>query len=439
MKKSLLQHLNEYDKKPFHMPGHKRRAFCDALPYDIDITEVEGYDNLHDMQGILKDVADKARCLYGSLASFPLVNGSTCGVLAGIYSLTRENKNILIARNCHKSVYNAVEILGLNPTYIMPEMCDFGITGKVTAQSVESALKSGNIGTVVITSPTYEGVVSDLKAIYKVCKENGAKLFVDCAHGAHFGLSNFPESPVSHCDICVMSLHKTLPSLTQTALLHLCSDSADTDTVRHALSIFETSSPSYVLLASIDECLRYVAENKKDFDLFSSSLASFYQQCAALENIRVFHFDDVSKIIIAANGTDLAKKLRQQKIEVEMVSENYCLAMATVADTQEDLNTLLRALYKIDKAVKPTDNAPYTFPHILKKADSAGIGEFLDVSQCENKVSKEYIWAYPPGAPIVAPDEIIDKEIIEYLQSKKDLKSTMGKYPKIYVKKGLLR
>ncbi len=431
--KSLLEKLKEHNATPYHMPGHKRRAVAQGLPYDIDITEIEGFDNLHDMQGVLKDIADRAAGRYHSVAAFPLVNGSTCGVLAGIYTLTRENKNILIARNCHKSAYNAVEVLDLNPTYLMPETEDLGIMGKITPKNVEEALSGNNIGTVVITSPTYEGKISDVDAIYEVCCRYGAYLFVDAAHGAHF-----IDKPVS-CDMCVMSLHKTLPSLTQTALLHVYSDRVDCDLVRHALSIFETSSPSYVLLASIDECLRYVEKNKKDFQELTTALTCFYEQSDALDNIRVFSFDDESKIIISAtDGYDLADKLRQHNIEVEMVSNHYVLAMATVADKLDDLQILLRALYEIDKTLPPYQVDEIPKIKIPNREDSTGEGEFLDLSECEGKISKEYIWAYPPGVPVVAPDEIIDKDVIEYLKSQKELKSTKGKYPKIYIKKEVL-
>jgi len=430
MSKSLLEKLKEHSVKPYHMPGHKRRSIAEGLPYDIDITEIEGFDNLHCMQGILKETAQNAKALYKSRESFPLVNGSTCGVLAGIYSMTRENKNILIARNCHKSVYHAVEVLGLYPTYIMPETLELGIMGRITPQDVEEAIKNTDIGSVVITSPTYEGVISDVAGIYQVCKERGVLLFVDCAHGAHFIDEAVP------CDICVMSLHKTLPSLTQTALLHIYSDRIDADVVRHGLSIFETSSPSYVLLASIDECLRYVAENKNDFKELSGNLAYFYENANALDNIRVFHFDDAGKIIIsAADGQDLARQLRQHNIEVEMVSEHYVLAMATIADKLNDLQILLRALYRIDKTLPPYKICEIPKLTLPRKKEYFGEGEFLDIGQCEGKVSKEYIWAYPPGVPVIAPGEVFDRQIIDYLKSKKDLKSTKGKFPQICVKK----
>ena len=430
MGKSLLEKLKEHSVKPYHMPGHKRHTIADGIPYDIDITEIEGFDNLHELGGILKDVAQRSKNLYKSLESFPLVNGSTCGVLAGIYSLTRENKNILIARNCHKSVYNAVELLDLNPTYIMPEITDLGIMGRITAESIDKALNNSHIGTVVITSPTYEGVISDVAGIYKVCKEHGARLFVDSAHGAHFIDSALP------CDIAVMSLHKTLPALTQTAVLNVYSDCVDTDTVRYALSIFETSSPSYVLMASIDECLRYVAENKKDFSALSANLSYFYENSVALDNMKVFYFDDPTKIIIAAtDGYDLADKLRHHNIEIEMAQDYYVLAMVTMMDKLNDLQILLRALYRIDKTLPPYEMGSIPEFSLPERKIVLGESELLDISECCGKISAEYIWAYPPGVPVVTPNEVIDQKIIDYLKSKKHLKSTKGKYPKIYVKK----
>ena len=436
MEDSLIKKLIKYKKTkiPFHMPGHKRNFKKSVIPYEIDITEIDGFDNLHDPVGVLKDVSDLAKKLYSSVESYPLVGGSTCGVQAGIYTLARENKNILIARNCHKSVYNAAEILGLNTYYVLPEMLDDGIWGKVSAQSVEEQIVKNNIGTVVITSPTYDGVISDIHSIYEVCKKHGAYLFIDCAHGAHlFDLHK-------ECDICVMSLHKTLPSLTQTAVLNVFSDRVDRACIRHALSVFETSSPSYVLLASIDECLRYMLKNKDCHDKLLKNLDVFYEKTKEFKNIVVMHFEDRGKIIIFAHDTKKLKDLlSSEKIEIEMMSQNYVLLMATVCDTKKTLDALYRALFKIDKQIgRPYESKKVNF--LLPEADMSikqalfEKGEFLEILKCADKVSLEYIWAYPPGAPVLAPGEVITDEIIEYLKDIDDLKSTKGKYPKIYVK-----
>ncbi len=436
MNDSLLKKLIKYNKTktPFHMPGHKRAFKRASIPYNIDITEVDGFDNLHDMQGVLKETKDLFKELYGAFDCFLLVNGSTCGILAGIYSLSRENKNILIARNCHKSVYNASEILGLSTYYVMPKSREFGILGEIDPKDVEREINEHNIGLVVITSPTYDGVISDISSIYEICKKCGAYLFVDCAHGAHFTDSN-PE-----CDICVMSLHKTLPSLTQTALLNINSSRVDAGIVRHALSIFETSSPSYVLLASIDECARFMLDNKDAFSLLYRRLDDFYYKTKKLKNIVVTHFDDMSKIIIAANdGKKLKALLKKEKIEVEMATKNYVLAMATICDTKKTLNALFSALLKIDKEFKKASPKEKTELVLSKKRmemhDALNTeGELFNVFDSVGKISLEYIFAYPPGAPVLVPGEVISEEIINYLKNSHDLKSTHGKYPQIYIK-----
>ncbi len=432
--KSLLKRLTEYKATPFHMPGHKRAMKKSIIPYSIDITEVDGFDNLHNMQGVLKDVADRARGIYKAVSSYPLVNGSTCGILAAIYSATRENKKILIARNCHKSVYNAAEILDLEAHYLLPEADEFGIYGKISAQTVAELLDGNAIGCVVITSPTYEGVMSDVASIYEVCKERGAFLIVDSAHGGHFF-----DHAAPHCDMCVVSLHKTLPSLTQTALLNVCSGRVDTDLVRHALSIFETSSPSYVLLASIDECLRYIKKNKDKLMSFYKNLDCFYERCKSLKNIEVSYYDDKSKIIIKGQGEKIAEKLRGEKIEPEMVAPDFVLALATLMDTKKTLKKLQKALLKIDKTMDertPSCIAPDNIPQKKLSAKEALslAGEYIDISDSEGRVSLEYVWAYPPGVPILVPGEEISDEIIDYIKSRNDLYSTRGQLPKIYTK-----
>ncbi len=434
MSDSLLQKLIEYNgsKTPFHMPGHKRATKNSLLPYSIDITEVEGFDNLHDMQGVLKDIATLGKSIYKSLMSFPLVNGSTCGILAGLYALSRENKNILIARNCHKSVYNAVEILGLNPFYILPEMTEIGTFGAISPQKTEQYIKEYNIGIVVITSPTYDGVISDISEIYNICKKHGVYLFVDSAHGAHL------TDACKNCDLCVVSLHKTLPALTQTAMLNVYSECVNLDILKHGLSIFETSSPSYILLASIDECMRYMKNHPESLKVLEDRLLSFYKNVSTLKNIRVTHFDDLGKIIItASDGYLLMEMLREENIELEMASEKYALAMATVMDTDESLEKLSSALFKIDKFFSfcaDVESMKIPLPEkSMNISDTVNIkGEFYDIKKAEGKISLEYIWSYPPGIPILAPGEIISSEIIEYLSAKKDLKSTKGTFPKIY-------
>ena len=259
---------------PFHMPGHKRNDILNdgLLPYEIDLTEIEGFDNLHNACGCIREIEKKAEKLYRVNRAFLLVNGSTGGILSSIRAMTNFGDKIIVTRNCHKSVYNAIELCGLNPEYILPEYDENnGVFTSVSPHKLEELLRENpDTKLVVITSPTYEGVVSDIKAIADICHKNGAMLFVDEAHGAHFPFSEKFPSEAVRCgaDVAVVSLHKTLPSFTQTALL-LTDNSELSDKLQENLSVFETSSPSYILMSAIENCLDYISENKNDFEVYT--------------------------------------------------------------------------------------------------------------------------------------------------------------------------
>ena len=228
MKSILYRQLERYcsfGPYPFHMPGHKRCLMPqEGRPYGWDVPEVEGTDDHHEAEGILKEAMDRTAELFGAGRTWYLVGGSTCGLLAGIRALAPRESRILVARNCHKSVCNAIELGNLRPCWLMPPMLPEGICGSIPPETVKKALEENpDAACVVITSPTYEGVISDIKAIADICHEKKVPLLVDEAHGAHLGLQpGWPDSAVHlGADLIVESVHKTLPSLTQTALLHL--------------------------------------------------------------------------------------------------------------------------------------------------------------------------------------------------------------------------
>lgn len=215
----------------------------------------------------MKSAQERAATLYGAKYTRFLINGSTCGILAGVRAVTKAGDKVLVARNCHKSVFNAIEICSLTPVYVRPTYFEeYGFYGSVDPKDVEKAFdENGDIKLVVITSPTYEGVISDVQKIADICHAHDAILFVDEAHGAHLGLDKrFEESARQlGADMVVNSLHKTLPSLTQTALLHVLTDRVDMKEIDSNLAVFESSSPSYVLMASIDGCVRFLEDDKK--------------------------------------------------------------------------------------------------------------------------------------------------------------------------------
>lgn len=431
---------------PFHMPGHKRqKEWLDGLT-DCDITEISGADDLHAPAGIIKDAQSRARELFGSVATIFLTGGSTAGILSAISAVCDFGHKIIIARNCHKSVYNACKINRLCTEYVYPTVKHrIGAFGEVLPADIDAAMKKSGAKAVVITSPTYEGIVSDIKTISKVVHKNGGILIVDSAHGAHLGFNDyFPKSARSlGADIVVESAHKTLPCLTGAALLHICSHRVSYMLVREKLATFETSSPPYPILSSIDRALTKIATE----DLFTpyiKRLEAFSPAVKDLRHLCIFksaEFDS-GKIVISTENADISgfelKKilLDRYKIELEMAMPNFALAMTSIADTDEGFERLADALIDIDGTLSPAKKQPLFAPPVLEKVFDAFEGKTETLVSAENslkKISAEYILAYPPGSPIIAPGEVITREVLDYLgylySSGAQILSTYGKFP----------
>ncbi len=459
---SLVERLKSIETIPFHMPGHKRSLAFEHLlgVQGIDFTETSDTDNLHNPQSVLKDAMDLAARVFEVKQTRFLVNGSTVGILAGLRTLAKRGDVVLVARNCHKSVINAIELLGLVPEYILPTYFEeYGFYGSVLPSDVAKHLEKTKAKVVVITSPTYEGIISDIKEIAMLCHVFGATLLVDEAHGAHLGLStDFPKSARTlGADIVVNSLHKTLPSLTQTALLHVCTGNVDTSGLDESLAMFETSSPSYVLMASIDGCVRYVAEHRAEITswaLQTKNLKKCFYECENVKifdkstldergNEKVFDFDD-SKLVFLTNGVKFAKILREEYgIEIEMASKNHATLMTGLGDDAYTMIALKDAVLDIEKKAKEYDlidsgknNA--ILCELPKKAfnpceiDSLSV-ECASLTDAVGKVSAENIWAYPPGAPIIVKGEIMSKDTLNHLEdlyeSGVDVSSSLKDFP----------
>lgn len=388
------------DAYPFHMPGHKRRLGSVGEAFAIDITEIDGFDNLHHAEELLKDAQDRAAALYGAEQTFYLVNGSTCGILAAVSAAVKRGGKLLMARNCHKAVYHAAEIRGLQTVYLYPEtvrcssgdgQSDLVLNGAIRAEDVENALKADpQIEAVFLTSPTYDGIVSDIRKIAETAHRYGAALIVDEAHGAHFGFHPyFPENSVGcGADLVIHSLHKTLPSMTQTALLHVGRDSrVSAGKTAHYLDIYETSSPSYVLMAGMDRCMEIVQDQGEAlFSAFAERLEKFYRETEGLRHVHVLKKENVlraadgavdfdrSRLILSVdkeaanvdsedfsegscgkkiqNGADLADYLRKEHhLEMEMAAGAYCLALCSIGDDDEGFERLAGALKSLDERI----------------------------------------------------------------------------------------
>lgn len=366
---ALLEYSRS-DAYPFHMPGHKRQNMGSWRPEDIDITEITGFDNLHHAEGILRDAMRRAAETFGADESFYLVNGSTAGLLSAVCACVKRGGHLLMARNCHKAVYHAAYLMELKTSYLYPERTDFGIQGSISPKQVADALeKNPDAAAVLLTTPTYDGVVSDIAAIADLVHKRGIPLIIDEAHGAHFGFGGgFPEKAIRlGADLCIESLHKTLPSYTQTALLHYRKNPwVDPERVKRYLGIFQSSSPSYVLMAGMDRCTRMLREHGTElFSAYEDRLCDFYRKCENLERVHVFPMQssdagiwarDASKILIDAeeaglHGQELADLLANRyHLELEMASGHYATALTSIMDTQEGFDRLYAALQEIDAA-----------------------------------------------------------------------------------------
>ena len=318
----LYEKLEAYGKSDyygFHMPGHKRNSDVTQanLPYGIDITEIEGFDNLHHAEEIIREAEVRAASMYHAEETHYLINGSTAGILSAVMGCTKKGGKILMARNCHKSVYHAVFLNELRPVYIYPEFDEtMELNMAVSPEKIERLLEEHKeVQAVVLTSPTYDGVLSDIERISEIVHQKKIPLIVDEAHGAHFGFHPyFPENAnTKGADVVIHSLHKTLPALTQTALIHLNGTRIDRRKIRNYLHIFQTSSPSYVLMASMDECLRMVAEQGDVlFETYVKNLESKRGELKKLKHIRLMETEefDRSKLVLSVKDTILKKENR---------------------------------------------------------------------------------------------------------------------------------
>lgn len=464
MKQELLVNqlceLEDSDFYPFHMPGHKRQIKCQVNPYAYDITEITEFDNLHHAKGVLKRLQDAWANQCKSTDAYLLVNGSSGGILSSIYASTREGDQVLIARNSHKSVYHAANLRHLKVSYLYPEQMKEGINGPISAKQVREAFSQNpEIKAVVITSPTYDGINSDIEAISQIVHANGAILIVDCAHGAHFGLhESFPEAiAMKMADLCVISLHKTLPSPTQSALLLRNHNRVSDEAIKEALGIFETSSPSYVMMAAMELCLGYcedTKENRKRLDAYYQNLTAFYDGTKELKCLRVYqnadkNIHDRTKILIFTNhvkdysGEDLLEELREvYHLELEMAAVNYAIALSSFMDTKEGLVRLKDALCEIDKRLmrEKEFNQEYN-ASIFPKANAFSSRLYLrrekvyeiyeaeqmeteevSIKEASGRISGEFAYLYPPGIPIITKGEKIPEYFAEEISKIKDLK-----------------
>ena len=477
----LINRLAAYarsDMYPFHMPGHKRRtgpedSFMNSCvdsftnPFAVDITEIEGFDNLHHPEGILKDSMKWAADVYGADQTYYLINGSTGGILAAVCGSVPRGGRILVSRNCHKSVYHGICLNQLKTSYVYPQEIEgLGIQGGITAEDVDRMLnRYMDTQAVLIVCPTYDGIVSDIEAIARIVHRAGLPLIVDEAHGAHFRYdAMFPVSALDlGADVVIQSVHKTLPSLTQTALLHIkCNRPdggcyADRERIDRYIHMVQSSSPSYVLMASIENSIYQMEQT--DTAPYGKQLHRLRRRLGQMRHLRLADTGligqagirdlDISKIVVSTRGTCLYPAedgltgftgaqlddilRREYHREMEMCGADSVTAITTVMDSGEGLERLGDALTRIDSQLtdagyKPDGRSGNQKSVYSMRCDTAmSMGEAMEekmasvgLEDSAGCISGEFVYIYPPGIPIVAPGEWISRPILEVILEYRD-------------------
>ena len=418
--------IKKYSSDDFlrlHTPGHQGRChFINSLSSLDDITEISGSDSLYHSSGIIKDLEDEISRLYQARSVISAGGSTLC--IQTMLALFR-GKKFVAMRSSHISFYNTCALLGISPIWIGPSFLGFPCKNQL-AKELENALISVCEPSVVyITSPNYCGINVNISKISQICKKYNAILMVDNAHGAHLKFTTQDTHPISlGADICCDSFHKTLPTLTGAAVLHFRPDLVDKREVKHIMSIFGSTSPSYMIMNSIALCVDWLkSEAKLKFQKLQKKKDSVVKNL----NVNVLK-TDCSKLTIDAqnikNGAkDVAKLLRSHKIEPEYVGSRYLTMVLSPFLSKADWNRIENCLKKIQINLNNSyiEGAHFPQPKVkisLKQAFWSK-SERVEIKKSAGRIASKCQWICPPGVPIVAAGELITPEIVELLMKNK--------------------
>ena len=433
----------------FHIPGHTKgnavykdfKKLIGEKALTVDTTdEFDNLGTLHPASGPIKAAQELAAEAFGAQKTFFLLNGSTAGNLAIGMSLTKMGQKVIINRNCHRSALTGLMISGAEPVWVCPSKIeDWSIWGSINPSDIEKALKENeNVGLVWITNPTYEGVVSDIKEISAICKKYNVPLAVDEAHGCLWNFdSHLPETALKlGADVVVHSLHKTGGSMSQSSMLHIAKNSViNPDKIEKALKLLHTTSPSLMLLGSLDASRAFL-QSKKGLNMLEKAVKNAKYLRKRLDNIPNLHqlkndfgySTDVTKVFIKIDGLS-GKRLESILeidfgIEVESASDIGVLILCNLGNKHSDFVYLADALEKIASAnhkdlyyLENRKHMPMVEPKIVMSLRDAYYAdkEVIKKEDAIGRISAEVIAECPPGISILLPGELITEEHMPYL------------------------
>lgn len=414
-----LQTLVKKEVLSAHMPGHKYRALHDLDWYVLDTTEIDGADNLFAADGILLESMRDIATIYGAQQSRLLVNGSTVGVLASILAVTKPNEQIIIARDAHKSVYNACRLGNLRFSTVLPNTTASGVSlGYSSAAVIAQLNQQPNVKTVVLMSPSYHGYTTDFGEIAACLKARGGLLIVDEAHGAHLNFGNFAAKSAlqTGADIVVQSAHKTLPSLTQTAMLHYAKSASEQviEKIDQHLQMLQTSSPSYVLMSALDLAVKTMTKQRASQCQLENHLADLYQK---LGSWTIYPApDDPFKLWLESapngySGYEINTLLKRSGIYCELYNDWGALLYLSPFNTVEELQIIYQIIVNIPKKQAYQSTMQHHYG-VTQTTNSNQATMHIATEQSFGQTIAEDVIPYPPGIPLILKGEIITEQHI---------------------------
>ncbi len=458
IKMPLVEALLKYKEEniyPLHTPGHKggrgmEKVLRDELGESVrfDVSLMSELDDIHEPETYIKEAQALAATVYGSDACFWAVNGTSQAIHAMLMTALKPGEKVLLPRNAHRSVAGGLILGGIEASFLEPDYCEqFGIYLQVKPQAVEEALaQDPAIKAVLLTSPNYYGVAADVERIAKICHAYGVVLLVDEAHGPHLGFSELLPKSALACgaDACAQSTHKILGAMTQCSMLHVQGQHLSVERAADVMSVLTTTSPNYLLMASLDAARAQVQVRGKEMAeqavAAAEKLRKLCSRYAGLKVLTAADCDglalDVTKVTVnfaawGYTGVEAGELLRAAGIAVELVDAQNVLFLVTYADVTEDFDV---ALAKIDsvlakmqaqkRAVKENlrvQEVPTT--QMLLPLREVFYGEKIAVALDSSigETCGEQVSFYPPGIPVLLPGEVITREIVAYCKMMKNL------------------
>ncbi|WP_312640942.1 aminotransferase class V-fold PLP-dependent enzyme [Hydrogenoanaerobacterium sp.] len=437
----LLKAVNEYIKRDaarFHMPGHKgflmhREPDRFSEAYRYDITEVQGADSLYEAHGAIRETEEAFARIYGAKRTLLSAGGATLCIQTMLALVAKEGGKVIAGRNLHTSAVSAMALLGLSPIWVYPDQsAGCGMGGRLSPEDIRAQLQNNtDVCAVYITTPDYFGILSDVEGIAKICRAYRVPLLVDNSHGSHLKFRKPSLHPIDlGADLCCDSLHKTMPVLTGGALLHIANERY-IPAAKQRMSLFGSTSPSYLIMLSCDRCIGYIekGEVQAEFDAVCARIRAL-EQMAENKGFVLLEAKagtrDYTKLVLSVynwgiSGAEFGERLRLWGIEPEYVSDVWAVLMASPENLGGDYRRVEKFLNAWDlpsvQDAAPAQEVPRLQPAMTLRSAVFAPSEMVPVENSIGRIASAMVCPCPPGIPVVMPGEKIDQDAVKLLKT----------------------